>query len=114
MAMAVTFAAASRSTSAWFLPGHRKLMSVAPGRSRSASCTPSAGCVSGGCTFRTMSAWPHSSRVSATIVAPAFGVVLVVERRAGARLAFDEDVEAELLQPGDRFRRRRDAALART
>ena len=56
MAIAVTLPAASRSTSALFLPGHRKLIRVAPGRSRSASWTSSVGCCSGGWTFRTMSA----------------------------------------------------------
>src|SRR4029453_13110107 len=42
------------------------------------------------------------------------GVVLVIERRAGAGLTLDEHVEAELLEAVDALRRRGDAALTRT
>jgi hypothetical protein len=41
-------------------------------------------------------------------------IVVVGKRRAGAGLAFDQDVETEFFQPADRLGRGGDAALART
>ena len=66
IAMAWTFRAARRSMSALFFTGHRKLMSMEPGFSRSASSGV------GGCTLSRRSAVDQSAAVSGTTVAPAF------------------------------------------
>ena len=65
MAIAVTLRAASRSTRALFLPGHRNEISTAPGLSRSASSWL------GGWTFNSTSAADHRAPGSLTSVAPA-------------------------------------------
>ena len=65
IASTVTLRAASRSTRSLFLPGQRKLMSTAPGFSRSTSSAL------GGCTLSSTSASDHSAAPSAVTVAPA-------------------------------------------
>ena len=66
IASALTWRAAIRAMRSWFLAGQRKLMSVAPDVSWSASVAL------GGCTFNSTSAAAHRAALSPTIVAPAF------------------------------------------
>ena len=87
-------------------------MSVPPSRIRSASCTPSAGCGAGGCTFSTMSpVCQICARVGDDLRARR-DVVVVAKRGAGAGVVFDGHREAHLDEPRDVFGGDRHPAFA--